>query len=68
MVILGKTTRICYWTALITVERAAMLNSLGDLHFDLMVRNLLYGNTEHSEFNINALEVTQNNFAETGQF
>ena len=46
-----------------------MLNSVGDLHFDPTVRNLLYGNTEHNtEVNIKALKVIQFFFAETGWF
>ena len=46
-----------------------MLNSLDDLHFDPMVRNLLYGNIEHiGEVSIKAFEVIQNYFAESSWF
>ena len=41
-----------------------MLNSLGDVHFDPTVRNLLYGNTEHNK----ELKLFKIYFAETGRF
>ena len=42
-----------------------MLKNVGDINSGPMVRNLLHGNTEHSEqVNIKAFEIIQNCIAE----
>jgi len=50
-------------------ERAMMFNNLNELEFQPTIRNLLYGNTEHSEqVNIKAFLVIQNYISATGRF